>query len=77
MISRIIQLKNVFAENHGLVSVIDIVPYSSKPPLKLGCIEMQIGEKRLFMLLCIIVFGLLTSRHGYTGVTCTHTITCD
>jgi hypothetical protein len=43
MISRIIQLKNVFAENHGLVSVIDIVPYSSKPPLKLGCIEMQIG----------------------------------
>ena len=44
MISRIIQLKNVFAENHVLVSVIDIVPYSSKPPLKLGCIEMQIGR---------------------------------
>jgi hypothetical protein len=44
MISRIIQLKNVFAENHGLVSGIDIVPYSFKPPLKLCCIEMQIGE---------------------------------
>jgi len=39
----IIQLKNVFAENHGLLSGIYFVPYVINQTLKLCSIQMQMG----------------------------------
>jgi len=43
MFSLIIQLKNVFIENHGLLSGIDVVAYSFNKPLNLCWIQMQMG----------------------------------
>ena len=39
----IILLKNVLVENHGLLSGINIVPYSINQPLQLCKIQMQMS----------------------------------